>query len=199
MSNNRALFGAASEGGGSKIKNFNLEDGDNVYRIGPAYGSLAASGKWFTFIKTHYGYRSQGDETNPNGYVRTFMCPQDKDRKTDMVRVPCPECDLIEEVASTVEAREAQMQADGKSEEQIKTVLGPHKQFLKEHNLSKRYIVLAKNQQNEWGVLWLPYKAKEALDNRRKTIRADDNTDILAIEDGAWVNFHRSGQKLQTT
>jgi hypothetical protein len=194
----REKFGKASTGTGTRTRHFRLQDGNNHYRIAPAYGTLAASGKWFRFIKQHWGYKSAGNDTNPAGFPRLFICPEDVDYKSKMIRTACPECSLISNTAAKVANREAQLKEGGKSEADIETILGAQKEWLKAHNLDKKYIVLAKNDKNEWGILWLPYKAKEALDNRRKAIQADEGFDILDADEGAWVNFTRSGQGFKT-
>jgi hypothetical protein len=197
---NRELFGKASTSNSStRSRNFRLVEGSNIYRIAPAYGTLAASGRWFRFIKQHWGYKSAGDEANANGFPRLFICPEDVDYKTKMIRVACPECSLISNTAATVENRAKQLAEAGKKEDEINTILGVQKEFLKAHNLDKKYIVLAKNEKGEWGVLWLPFKAKEALDNRRKLIQAESGYDILDADDGAWINFTRSGTGFRNT
>jgi len=197
--NSREKFGKASTGTGTRTRHFRLVDGSNHYRIAPAYGTLAASGKWFRFIKQHWGYKSAGNETNVAGFPRLFICQEDVDFKSKLVHKACDECSLISNTAAAVENRAQQLLEAGKSEADIETILGPKRQWLKEHNLDKKYIVLAKNDKNEWGVLWLPYKAKEALDNRRKTIQTEEGFDVLDADDGAWVNFTRSGQGFKTS
>jgi hypothetical protein len=195
---NREKFGKASTGTGTRTRHFRLVDGNNHYRIAPAYGTLAASGKWFRFIKQHWGYKSAGNDTNPAGFPKLFICPEDVDYKSKLVKKSCGECSLISNTAAKVENRENQLKESGKSEADIETILGAQKEWLKAHNLDKKYVVLAKNDKNEWGILWLPYKAKEALDNRRKAIQADEGFDILDADEGAWVNFTRAGQGYKT-
>src|SRR6266545_272692 len=95
---NRANFGAPTTGGSTSYKNHKLVQGSNFFRIGPAFKSLAATGKWFSFTKQHFGYRGSGNEQNPNGFMKVFLCPQEKDRKTDMIRVPCAQCDKRDQV-----------------------------------------------------------------------------------------------------
>jgi hypothetical protein len=195
---NREKFGKASTTNGTRIRHHRLVDGNNHFRIAPAYGTLAASGKWFRFIKQHWGYKSAGNDTSPAGFPKLFICPEDVDYKSKMIRKACDECSLISNTAAKVENREAQLKEGGKSEAEIETILGAQYEWLKAHNLDKKYIVLAKNDKNEWGVLWLPYKAKEALDTRRKLVQAEEGFDVLDAEEGAWVNFTRSGQGFKT-
>ena len=195
---NREKFGKASTGNGNRTRHHRLVDGNNYFRIAPAYGTLAASGRWFRFIKQHWGYKAPGNDTNPSGFPKLFVCPEDVDFKSKMIRTACPECSLISNTAAKVANRESQLKEAGKSEADIETILGAQKEWLKAHNLDKKYIVLAKNDKNEWGVLWLPYKAKEALDIRRKTIQTEEGFDILDADEGAWVNFTRSGQGFKT-
>lgn len=196
---NRENFAEPGAGVGQRTKNFKLEAGSNRYRIGPAYASLAPSGRWNLAIRQHYGYRTTGDEQHPNGFIRTFLCPQEVDKRTEMVKVACAECDDIAALKEKVELRESKLVQEGKTEEEIATILGPQKKYLKEHNLDKKHLVLAKNESNEWGVLWLPWKALEALLNRRKKILSEDGVDILSIKDGVWLDFTREGEGFRNT
>lgn len=195
---NRENFGAPSQGNGNQYKMFKLVPGSNRYRIGPAFKSLAASGKWFVYTKQHFGYRGMPTEQNTKGPMRVFLCPQDIDRKTEMVRVPCAQCDKRDEVEGMVEVRTVKLESEGKTRDQIDTILGVQKEWLKTYNLDKKYNVLAMNEKREWGVLPLPYKAKEALDNRRKKVQTEEGYDILSINDGAWVDFVREGEGIKT-
>lgn len=194
---NRDMFGAAKHGGGG-YKSFRLQPGSNLYRIGPPFKSLAAAGKWFNYTKQHFGYRGAGDEQNPKGRIRTFVCPEEIDRQTEMVKVECKECNKIREMTALVESRVAGLKAEGKNEAQIETLVGPVKAWLKEHNLDKKYITLAKNENSEWGVLSLPYKAKSALDIVIKKCRGEEGFDPLDMDKGCWINFTREGEGFKT-
>jgi hypothetical protein len=195
---NREKFGKPAVGSGPKIRHFRLLDGSNRYRVAPAYGKLAASGKWNLYIKQHWGYYSTGDEQNPNGFPRLFVCPEDVDFKTKIVNHSCPECDKNNALRAQVENREVKLRESGKTDEEIETLLGPSKEYLKKHNLDKKFVVIAKNEKNEWGVLWIPFKAKEALDNRRKQVQKEEGWDILDPDEGAWLDFTRTGQNRNT-
>jgi len=195
---NRDMFGAAKHGGGG-YKSFRLQPGSNLYRIGPPFKSLAASGKWFHYTKQHFGYRGAGDEQNPKGRIRTFVCPEETNRQTEMVTVECKECNKIREMTALFESRTASLKAEGKKDEQIDALVGPVKGWLKEHNLDKKYLTLAKNENAEWGVLSLPYKAKSGLDLVIKKCRAEEGFDPLDMDNGCWINFTRVGEGYQTT
>jgi hypothetical protein len=194
---NRDMFGAAKHGGGG-YKSFRLQPGSNLYRLGPPFKSLAASGKWFAYTKQHFGYRGAGDEQNPKGRIRTFVCPEEIDRQTEMVKVECKECNKIREMAALLESRTAGLKSEGKNEAQVETLVGPVKAWLKEHNLDKKYITLAKNENSEWGVLSLPYKAKSGLDMVIKKCRAEEGFDPLDMDKGCWINFTREGEGFKT-
>jgi hypothetical protein len=194
---NRDMFGAAKHGGGG-YKSFRLQPGSNLYRLGPPFKSLAASGKWFAYTKQHFGYRGAGDEQNPKGRIRTFVCPEEIDRQTEMVKVECKECNKIREMVALLESRIAGLKSEGKNEAQIETLVGPVKAWLKEHNLDKKYITLAKNENSEWGVLSLPYKAKSGLDMVIKKCRAEEGFDPLDMDKGCWINFTREGEGFKT-
>lgn len=196
---NRSNFAEPTVSTGGKVKNFRLEQGSNQYRIGPAYASLAASGKWNHAIEQHFGYRSAPTDTAPKGFPRTFVCPRIVDRKSEIIKHNCDECVDVEALQEKVELRKQKLIAEGKSEDEIDTILKPQKAYLKEHNLDKKHLVLAKNTQGEWGVLWLPWKALEALINRRKKILAEQGVDIISTKDGVWVDFVREGEGFRNT
>ena len=202
MTNRESQFAEPTLSTGARHKHFKLVKGSNRYRIGPAYGSLAASGRWNVSIRQHYGYKVNGDEQNPNGYVRTFLCIEENN-KQKIVTQHCAECDDTSALQEKVEAREARIREEGKDdanlEEKIATVLGSQKKYLKEHNRDSKHVVLAKNEDNEWGVLWLPWKALEALINLRKKVISDEGIDILSTKDGAWVDFSRNGEGFRNT
>jgi hypothetical protein len=195
---NRSNFAEPGTGVGNRTKNFKLEAGSNRFRIGPAYASCAASGRWNVSIQQHYGYRSAEDEQGKS-FPRTFVCPRVVNRKTEIIEKPCAECDDTEVLSEKLELRQQKLVDDGKSEEEIDTILGPQKKYLKEHNLDKKHLVLAKNESNEWGVLWLPWKALEALLARRKKVLEEDGFDILSTKDGCWVDFIRAGEGFRNT
>jgi hypothetical protein len=195
---NRSNFAEPGTGSGNRTKNFKLEAGSNRYRIGPAFASNAASGRWNVNVRQHYGYRSEEDEQGKS-FPRTFLCPLELDKKTEMIKVPCAECADTEALSEKLELRKAKLEAEGKTEEDMDTILGPQKKYLKEHNLDKKHLVLAKNESNEWGVLWLPWKALEALLARRKKALAEDGIDILSTKDGCWIDFTREGEGFRNT
>jgi hypothetical protein len=188
--------------GGAKYRSFKLVQGSNVYRIGPAFKSLAAAGKWFVYHKQHFGYRAAGDEQNPKGYIKTFLCNQEIDRKTEMVKVPCAECDMIDMQKALLEKREADLEAEvkagTKTQAQVDSLLGPIKGWLKDHNLDKKYVVLACNDKGEWGLLYLPYKAKSGLDNLIKEVQKSEGFDPIDPDNGCWIDFQRTGEGFKT-
>lgn len=198
MANPVELFGKANHNGGGGYRNHKIKVGANRYRIGPPYKSLAAEGRWFWYTRQHFGYSGMSTREAGKTVARPFLCPLEIDRRTEMVLVACKECEQIEAKQELVKQREAQYEAEGKSEEDIYKLLKLPKEWLKSHNVDKKYNVLAKNEKGEWGVLPIGYKAKEALDKRRKEL-LDEGIDPFDIENGVWFDFKREGEGRNTT
>ena len=65
-----------------KSKNyFNLEKGDNVFRILPPLGNLAQAGHWSKYWSIHWGYK------DTKGKNRPFQSPEIKNHNTRMIEV----------------------------------------------------------------------------------------------------------------
>jgi hypothetical protein len=196
MANPADMFGKAKYGG-NRFRNHKLKDGKNKYRIGPPYKSLAAEGRWFYYTRQHFGYYGTDAKDDSKTVARPFLCPLEIDRRTEMVKRPCKECDKIEQQKELLAERTAAEQAAGRSDDEIKKITGSLVAWLKSHNVDKKYNVIAKNEKGEWGTLPLPYKAKEAFDLRKKEL-LDQGIDPLDIENGVWFVFTRSGEGLKT-
>ena len=97
---NRSNFAEPGSGTGNRTKNFKMVAGSNVLRVGPAFASLAASGRWNVNVNQHFGYHSSEDDKGKS-YPRTFVCPQIVNRKTEMIERPCAECEDVERLKET--------------------------------------------------------------------------------------------------
>jgi hypothetical protein len=192
-------------GGGRQYKNFKLqtpkgdETTDNKFRILPAKGVLADSGTWRIYIGTHFGYKvaDRGDPTKL--MQRTFKCVEV--RKNGVTTEPCPECDLIADKKAALERTEQQLKASGKSEEEIKMLTAPAKNWLDSHNCDRKWHMLVVNEALEPGVLQISHKCKVALDERIKELiekKVKDPQgriiDPLDFETGVFFNFRRKGK-----
>jgi hypothetical protein len=109
---------------------------------------------------------------------------------------------MIEAQKSLLEKREEEyekaVKAGTKTEAQVESLLGPIKGWLKDHNLDKKYVILACNEKGEWGLLYLPYKAKSGLDNLIKEIQKNEGFDPIDPDNGCWIDFQRTGEGFKT-
>lgn len=190
------LFGKPKHGGGAGYRIHKLKDGKNIFRIGPPYKSLAAEGRWFWYTRQHFGYYGVNPKEPDKTVARPFLCPLEIDRRTEMVKVPCKECEKTERQQDLLKSRKEELEAQGLDGDAIAKATGVLGSWVKAHNLDKKYNVLAKNEKGEWGVLALPFKAKEAFDAAKADLLAQgiDPIDV----DGCWMVFTRTGEGRNT-
>lgn len=189
MSNSIAI--GTPQYGGKKKQNFRLVDGDNIYRILPPLGELAATGTWAIYESVHWGYKGS------KGF-RPFKDIQKKNRKTKMVLQACPECDKIAEKAAALEDTKRRLQAEGKSEEAIKEFVKPLTDWLYSHNLDKKWNVNALTPDGKIGKLAIPHKMFTQLQVVIEKL-VKEGMNPVGVENGVWFNFVRTGSGRQTT
>lgn len=177
--------------GSKKKNNWRISDGDNVYRILPPLGKLAASGKWAVFEALHWGYRgSKG--------MRPFKCIQRKNPKTGMITVQCPECTKIEEYKTLEANAKAQKAAEGLSKDEITEAVKPLTDWLFSHNLDKKWYVNAMKEDGSIGRLAMPHKMYGALQTRIEKLMGEDGVDPISLDGGVWFVLTRTGKGNQT-
>lgn len=177
---------------GSKRKNnWRITDGDNIYRILPPLGKLAASGGWAVFEALHWGYRgSKG--------MRPFKCIFKKKFKSDMVLVQCPECSKIAEYKKLEEDAIEAKAGEGLTKEQIKEAVKPLSDWLFSHNLDKKWYVNAMKEDGSIGRLAMPHKMYQALQERIQKVINEDGIDPIAVDGGVYFVMTRTGKGVQT-
>lgn len=179
---------------GEKMVYYRLGMKDNqrelTLRIAPPIKDLAEKGNFAVYNKQHFGYTlaGKGDKRFPV----TFNCLERKDRSKNIVQ-NCPECDEISLRKADLEAKEAKLKADGVAAEIIEAQLRVGKAWLKEHNLDKKWYMLAKNESGQWGYLALGHKAFEDFQRELKELSAVGFSDPLSPEEGVWFRFTRTG------
>jgi len=164
-----------------------------IVRIAPPLGALAQDGIWARFVKQHFGYvlpfvTSKGEKKY---FPATFLCPENTDRNGN-ITTPCPECEEIRRQNKKVEAKEAELKNLGKSDEEIAVAVQPLKAWLKEHNVDKKWNLVAKDTSGKWGFLTISYKAMKLLREQIKDL-VDKGLDPLSGEKGVWWRFKRTG------
>jgi hypothetical protein len=170
-----------------KANIFKIEDGDNIYRIFPALGSMAKSGKWFSYKKVEWGYKTTAGKNRP------FQDPSEQDFKSKMWTVDTEARRKRDDIEKKHKIASEMYKNREISKEQMQQVTDLKKQF----NLDKKYYVNAINLKGEIGLLKIGYKAFKALEVEIKKLR-DTGVDPLSVDNGRFFNFFRSGQNFDT-
>jgi hypothetical protein len=165
-------------------------------RIAPPVKSLADEGKFAIYCKQHFGYGYRFKEGGPV-VPQTFICIERKDRKSGSLIEECPECSENALRQTEYDAQLKRLVAGGMSEEAAKRQLMPLGTYLKEHNLDRKWNLLAKNKAGTWGILSISHKCYEALLAQIKELQALGIEDPLGIE-GVWFEFKRTGDSWNT-
>lgn len=197
-----AGWGKPKYSSGPKGKNFNLKEGDNVYRFLPPMHSFADEGLWSTYVSTHFGYYGTDPTDSNKTRLKTFKCIQKDDRQSGMVLEECPECTLIEDKQAELKDQEAtlrtQFKADGMDEKEIEetleTALAPIKGWLKQHNVDRKHHMNVMTPSGEFGQLKLSHRTKKQLDAKLKELNDEDGIDPLDLEQGVLINIKRTGK-----
>lgn len=169
---------------GSRKKFFKFEDGDNVFRILPALGELADKGIWSVYYKVCWGYK------NAEGRTRLFQDCREVNYQTKMVEVESAAYQRIE----SLKAKQAELKKSGAD----KATMDKMTKLLMQYNIEGKHHVNAVNLKGEIGLLKIGHKAKLALDALIKKLREEEGINPLAIENGLYVNFNRTGRGRDT-
>lgn len=170
-----------------------------VVRIAPPIGELSQSGIWARYIKQHFGYTIKF--TNRSGETKsvpmTFKCIEQTDRNNNVLQ-PCPECEEIRRQKEELEKKTKRLEAEGKSKEEVKTATHYLKAWLKDHNLDKKWHLVAKNTAGQWGFLTISHSAWKLLKGNPSAPGLIDNLvakniDPLSPDKGVWFRFVRNG------
>lgn len=192
-------YGSGASGGsaGFSFKRFKLETPkrggeptEGTYRIMPPFKSLAASGQWIKYHAEHYGYKGMNRD-GTKAVARPFACVEEKDRRTKAVTVRCPKCDEIAQKKQERDLIEAQAKASGKSPDELEAILEPYDTWLRDHNVEKKYHLLAMNEAGEFGVLKIGYNHKLALEEECNQLLDRFKLDPLDLDSGVQFVFVR--------
>jgi len=173
---------------GSSKKFFKMEDGDNVYRILPALGELADKGIWSKYYKVCWGYK------NSEGRMKLFQDCRVVNRETKMVEVESAAYQRVEQLRKAQSDIVDKFKAGQATQEQVKQVRELSMRF----NIEGKHYVNAVNLNGEIGLLKIGHKAKLQLDDIIKSLREKEAKNPLAIENGLYINFYRTGKGRDT-
>lgn len=197
---NYAGGSAGNQGTTEKTRFYKLghkEDKDRtlIVRIAPPKGKLAETGAYKIFRKVHFGYGIEVMSQKGDKFFvpQTFDCIETTDRD-GTIKDECPECVERKARNAQLEKKKAELKAAGKTDEEILTATKHLSLWLREHNLDKKWWMLAKTQDGNWGVLTISYSCGKLFFELLKKL-ADKNEDPLSAEKGLWFKFSRSGSK----
>lgn len=203
MSTVREGFGKPKEGNGLEILKVG-KDETKQFRIFPPKGKLAAEGKYALYQQQHYGYGVPDPKDPSKKRLRPFLCVEEKDG--DKVLVSCPECRKIEEKTRMRDDQRAAEVArlvgmgveKSVADKQAAKLVEATSEWLKEHNLDRKWYLVAMGEDGRIGFLIIPHKAKKAMDSEKKRLLAEEKIDVLDIDNGAWVEITRTGDGRST-
>jgi hypothetical protein len=165
---------------------------DLTLRLAPPVKSMAERGNIAFYVKQHFGYsikNSQGKDV-----FQTFLCIERRDRNKNVIE-ECPECEENKLRKAEVDAKEAALKAKGVPDADIELQLRPMKAYLKEHNLDRKWNMVAKNVNGDWGLLTIGHKCYEALMATIADLRTNKGIDDpLDPKQGVWFKFKRTGK-----
>jgi hypothetical protein len=186
MSNSNVLIGKSSWGkgnfGNSGVSSgsswFYVEDNkDNVYRVLPPIKSLAQEGKVLKYYRTHRGFRGS------DGRQKPFICIEQSDYKTKLIRTHCPVCDLVSELTQELE----KARAKGATQEQLTEFRNKN---IFPIQVESKYYLNVVNQDGKIGILPIGSKMKNALEALAKE-QEKKGRDISGME-GVFINFKKA-------
>lgn len=158
-----------------------LDAGDNYYRILPPLFSMAAEGRYSAFWAFHGGFK------NSDGVTQMFRCIETKDNKTKLIKQHCPVCDLVTQLQAHYERLQEAQKAGQATDDQVKKFWNEEIFPIK---AQKVFFVNAVNREGAVGVLQLPYKAHQAVDDALRSCAERNGIDPTGV-DGAWLNIKK--------
>lgn len=214
MSETETGFGKASlEGNFDGFKRFKLQTPDTrkgqdktelILRLLPPMKTYAESGAWKFFYGQHFGIEGNNTRDPSKGRPRPFLCIQRKNKAKEVI-VPCAKCEQMDKVRVRIDARENELAKehgieDKKSKEfgdlkRADQKLKPLYDWMKRHNVDKKFHINAMNEAGECGVLTLSYTVVlEKLEPLLKELRDKYRVDAFDPAGGVWLRFTRTGQ-----
>ena len=185
-------FGTNNYGGQTaffKRNRYKLKDGDNVYRILPAMGDLAAEGRWSVYHNVVFGFKTS------EGKHRPFESPEVQNRKTKMIDVPCAASDLINKLKGQL--AEAKKAGNKEVAAQLAKIVGDYP-VMGVFSLNRDHYMNVVDRQGNVGQLELGHKAKLSLQTEIDRIRNTEGFDPLSPDNGRFFNIRRTGKGLDT-
>lgn len=202
------VFGVPSVGGGDYLKAVKIRKGTTTARIVPPVKSQRSTGKWIMYHAVHYGYYgvNKRDPSSEKKWAKPFVCIQEKDIRTQMITRECPKCEQVKGKEADLKAREAEIRSElkGRPEDAVKKALKADPAYktltdwLKQHNVDRHHYLNLKLADGSVECEKIPGKAKKALDEEIKKLRAR-KIDPFDPRAGVFFDFNRLGELTDTT
>lgn len=182
MSNDELIIGTSNlDGKANRFGKSNFtyikSNEPNVYRVLPPVKSLAATGEYFKYHAVHRNMR------NTKGHQMSFVCPEDVDFKTKIIKRRCPVCDRRREL----EAQRDEMVRSGATKEQLTefkmVALDPL-------SVERSYYMNVTNLAGEIAVLPINSTLKKAMVEEFKKMKNVDGIDPTGIL-GVYFDFEK--------
>lgn len=173
------------------------EDTALEFRILPPMKSLAESGTWRVYLGQHFGFKGVNPRDPTKTIHRTFKCVESRDFQTKAVLQPCPACEEIYAFRDRLEAAEVKAKSEGKSEEEIKEIIGPFKKWLKEFNCDRKWYMNVKLMSGQFAVLAISNKTMKELKSKIDSLLKNQGIDSLDLDSGVWFRITRTGKGIQ--
>jgi len=185
-------FGKSRYDSGSAFKKRQtLKPGSNVRRVLPAFGSLAASGKWSQWVSQHFGWNGLNKNNPDKPMPRPFQCVFQKNYKTQLVLQECDACTEIEVKKEELEALEASLKAKKASQKQLDVELQPLKTWLKEHNKDNKHYINTMLENGDFELTAISNTCMTRLKEEFKRVSQKYGVDPTDVEQGVWIDFKR--------
>jgi hypothetical protein len=197
-------FGKPKYGNQGFAKFFRLQapkDGEVstlIVRILPPIKSCAETGHWAKYHSVHYGYKGRDRKDQTKTRNRTFGCVEDRDGRTKIVRHECDACKQIERKETAMAQAEAKARVDGRTEEEIKSLLEPYKLWLKDFNVDRKWYLNVMTEKEEAGPLLISHRLKKQLDTLIDELMKKEGIDPLDVDNGLFFEFKRQGKGRET-
>jgi hypothetical protein len=161
-------------------------------RFAPPIGELADKGIWKVFIKDHWGYTlavvdGQGKKRN---IPLKFGCIEKTDRNGNVLQ-ECPECEEIKRQKLARDTKEKALKEAGKDPETIETSLKFVKDWIKAHNLDRKWHMVAKDLSGKWGFAKMSHSCEKLLLGEIQK-QIEKGQDPIGLK-GMWFDFERTG------
>lgn len=170
--------------------------GDNYIRIMPPMHSFADEGKWAVYYTTHWGYAGVSKSDPTKTTVRPFRCIEDKDRRTQMLRQVCPECENFRAKEKEANAFEAKLKAQGLDDKAIKAnpEMKAYSDWLQSHAPERKWYVNVMYKDRTFGDYKINHKThKKGIDAKIAELMDNQQIDALDPDQGVFFNIKRLG------